>query len=641
MPEHSAPGAGMVSIDFQPYDKQTRVPAGVTLFNAANWAGLAIDSTCGAKGTCGKCKVQILSGHDGMTAADQKSFTAEELAAGWRLSCRTAVEHDVICHVPRLMGNPKAALMGYGRHVILSPNVHKVFLQLESPSLDDQRSDIARVAAALDAEGFEITYSLALLRALPQTLRSASWAVTAVIVGNELIAIEPGDTTGQSYGLAFDIGTTTVVGTLIDLQRGVQLAVRSVLNGQASYGADVIARISHAMTMAEGLAELTSGVLGSLNELTSSLLAEAGVEPATVYEVVLAGNATMLHLALGIDPEPIGVEPFIPAIEEPVDLGAAEIGLAIHPRGRVHCLPHLGAYVGADLVAGLLATGLARDKGVRLLVDVGTNGEIILGSQERTVATAAPAGPAFEGAQIQHGMRASDGAIEGVLITPDGVALQVIGDVAPIGLCGSGLLDAVAQLRLTGLIGPTGRFMAVDEIQTRFGPALAERIVVDEQGMRSFVLATAAESGHGQPVVLTQRDIRELQFAKGSIAGGIAVLMNELGVTTDQLEAVYLAGSFGSYINPQSARIIGLVPPVPVERISAVGNAAGEGAKMALLSFRERQSAWALVDMVEYLELSGRADFNDSFMAVLQFPDLDDLNLEWTTVISAPVDASA
>jgi uncharacterized 2Fe-2S/4Fe-4S cluster protein (DUF4445 family) len=618
----------MVTIDFRPHDKQTRVPAGMTLFNAANWAGLAIDSTCGAKGTCGKCKVRILSGHDGMTAADQKVFTPEELAVGWRLSCRTLVEADVVCDVPRLMGNPKAALMGYGRHVILSPNVHKVYLHLQRPSLADQRSDINRVAEALDDEGFAVTYGLPLLRRLPQTLRAANWAVTAVIVGNELIAVEPGDTSDRSFGVAFDIGTTTVVGTLIDLKRGAPVAVRSVLNGQAPYGADVIARISHAMTTEGGLAELSARISHSLNSLTESLLAEGGVAATDVYEAVLAGNATMLHLALGIDPEAIGIEPFIPTIEEPVDLAAAEMGLGIHPQGRIHCLPHLGAYVGADLVAGLLATGLARDEGVRLLVDVGTNGEIILGSQERTVATAAPAGPAFEGAQIQHGMRASDGAIEGVTITPAGVTLKVIGDALPIGLCGSGLLDAVAQLRLNELIGPSGRFMAADTVKERFGPALADRIVVDENGMRSFVLATAAESGHDQAIVLTQRDIRELQFAKGSIAGGIAVLMAELGVTADQLEAIYLAGSFGSYINPQSARIIGLVPSIPVERITAVGNAAGEGAKMALLSFREREAAWALVDIVEYLELSGRAEFNDSFMAVLQFPELDELGLD-------------
>jgi uncharacterized 2Fe-2S/4Fe-4S cluster protein (DUF4445 family) len=627
MSEAATPGAAMVTIAFTPHDKTTRVPAGMTIFNAANWAGLAIDSTCGAKGTCGKCKVQILSGYDHISAADRKVFSEAELADGWRLSCRAAAERDIVCRVPRLMGNPKAALMGYGRHVILSPNVHKVYLEPARPTLADQRSDAVRLTDALSEAGFEPTFGLGILRRLPQTLRAAGWAVTAVIVGDTLVAVEPGDTRTQSYGLAFDIGTTTVVGTLIDLHRGVPLGVRSVLNGQAAFGADVIARISHAMTGPAALDELTGRIIASLNDVTDRLLTEAAIDPQHVYETVLAGNATMLHLALGIDPQAIGVEPFIPAIDGALDVTAAELGLMTQPLGKVHCLPHLGAYVGADLVAGLLATGLARGEGVRLLVDVGTNGEIILGSRERTLATAAPAGPAFEGAQIVHGMRASDGAIEGVTIDSRGVALQVIGDTRPIGLCGSGLLDAVAQLRLSGLITPSGRFITGAEAAERLGPDLAARLITDEAGMRSFVLAWPDESGHGQAVTLTQRDIRELQFAKGSIAGGIAVLMAELGVTTDDLVDIYLAGSFGSYINPQSARIIGLVPPVPVARISAVGNAAGEGAKMALLSFRERQSAWALVAMVEYLELSGRGEFNDAFMAVLPFPELDTLGL--------------
>jgi uncharacterized 2Fe-2S/4Fe-4S cluster protein (DUF4445 family) len=606
-------------------DKVTRVPPGMTIFNAANWAGLAIDSTCGAKGTCGKCKVRILSGHEHATAADRKVFTEGDIADGWRLSCRAVAEHDIVCQVPRLIGNPKAALMGYGRHVILSPNVHKVFLDLARPSLGDQRSDITRLIDALADEGFAPSYSLHLLRQLPPALRAAAWAVTAVIVGDELVAVEPGDTRTMNYGLAFDIGTTTVVGILIDLHRGVVLGARSVLNGQASFGADVIARISHAMSGPHALQELTSKILGSLNELVGGLLAEANVRADHVYETVLAGNATMLHLVLGIDPQAIGVEPFIPAADGALDVTAADLGLHLYPLGKVHCLPHLGAYVGADLVGGLLATGLAQGEGVRLLVDVGTNGEIILGSLERTLATAAPAGPAFEGAQIVCGMRAGEGAIEGVVIDDPRVSLQVIGDVPPVGICGSGLLDAVAQLRLQGLIDTSGRFIPVAAAQDRFPADIARRLVTDGNGMRSFLLAHADESGNGRPVFLTQRDIRELQFAKGSIAGGIAVLMDELGVTADDLVDIYLAGSFGSYINPQSARIIGLVPPVPVERISAIGNAAGEGAKMALLSFRERQSAWALVDMVEYLELSGRSEFNDSFIAVLQFPELDAL----------------
>lgn len=627
MTETISPNTGKITIEFKSHDKVTRVPPGMTIFNAANWIGLPIDSTCGARGTCGKCKVRILRGHNGATAADRKTFSPEELANGWRLSCRTEVHQDVVCDVPRLMGNPKAALMGFGRHVILNPNVHKIYLELNPPSLEDQRSDRARIVEALTAEGFEITTPLGVLRMLPGTLRRANWQVTAVVVGQELVSLEAGDTTTRSFGLAFDIGTTTVVGMLMDLTNGAPVAVQSALNGQAIYGADVIARISHTMMQPEGLRQLQEKITGTLNELIAQLLDEAGVSAHEVYEVVVAGNATMTHLLLGLEPEAIGVTPFIPVVEEPVRLNAQELGLAIHPLAHLHILPHLGAYVGADLVGGLLATGLAQGEGIRLLVDVGTNGEIILGSGQRTVATAAPAGPAFEGAQIKDGMRASEGAIEAVTITPEGVQLQVIGDAPPLGLCGSGLLDAVAQLRLSGLLNASGRFIRPEQAVKQYPAHLARRLITAEDGSRAFVLAWPEESGHGRPVILTQRDIRELQFAKGSIAGGIEVVMNELGIIPDDLVEIYLAGSFGNYINPQSARIIGLVPNVPVERIKAVGNAAGEGAKMALLSFRERQVAWSFSKIVEYHELSGRADFNDSFIAVLQFPELSDLGL--------------
>jgi len=600
----------------------------MTLFNAANWIGLAIDSTCGARGTCGKCKVRILSGYNDITLADRKVFTEPELADGWRLSCRAEAYADVICDVPRLMGNPKAALMGFGRHVILDPNVHKVPLTLTPPTIEDQRSDFARVRDALLAEGYEVQAALPVLRQLPQLLRAAQWRVTAVVVGQALVSLEPGDTQARKYGLAFDIGTTTVVGMLLDLNSGAPLAVRSALNGQAIYGADVISRISHAMLNPDGLGQLYERIVQTMNDLIGRLLTEADVAPHEVYEVVTAGNATMQHLLLGIHPEAIGLLPFIPVVDEMMQVSAQEIGLQILPQAQVHLLPHIGAYVGADLVGGLLATGLAQDEGIRLLVDVGTNGEIILGSKTRTLATAAPAGPAFEGAQIQDGMRASDGAIEAVVITADAIELKVIGDVPPIGLCGSGLIDAVAQLRLCGFLLPSGKFIKPEEAAQRFAPALAQRLITGENGMRSFVLAWPAEADGQRPIVLTQRDIRELQFAKGAIAGGIDVVMRELGVATEALIAIYLAGSFGNYINPQSARIIGLVPPVPVERIKAVGNAAGEGAKMALLSFRERQVARALPQIVEYHELSGRGDFNDSFLAVLQFPELADLGLK-------------
>ena len=356
-----------------------------------------------------------------------------------------------------------------------------------------------------------------MLRQLPGVLRKNQWKVTAVVVGQEVVCVEAGDTSGRAYGLAFDIGTTTVVGMLLDLNSGAPVAVHSALNGQAVHGADVIARISHTMMHQDGLSQLNEIILRTLNGLIARLLQEGQVAAHEVYEVVTAGNATMQHLFLGADPEAIGLEPFIPVVEDIVDVCAQEVGLEILPQAQVHCLPYLGAYVGADLVAGLLATGLAQNEGVRLLVDVGTNGEIILGSAARTVATAAPAGPAFEGAQIQDGMRASDGAIEAVTIVKDKIELQVIGDVPPIGLCGSGLVDVAAQLRLSGLMLPSGRFVKAEEARRMAAPELAQRIITGEEGRRSFVLAWAEESGSGKPIVLTQRDVRELQFAKGSI----------------------------------------------------------------------------------------------------------------------------
>jgi uncharacterized 2Fe-2S/4Fe-4S cluster protein (DUF4445 family) len=303
--------------------------------------------------------------------------------------------------------------------------------------------------------------------------------------------------------------------------------------------------------------------------------------------------------------------PFTPAFMEPLSVGAREVGLDIHPHGFIQTLPALGAYVGADIVAGVLATGIVREDRLRVFVDVGTNGEIVLGSGQRALATAAPAGPAFEGSQIRCGMRATVGAIEGVTLS-DRVELQIIGgDVPAEGICGSGLVDVVAQMLLAGLLDHSGRMKTAGDVP---GHPLRERLI-DIDGVRAFLLADG--------VYLTQRDIRELQFAKGSIATGIKVLMDILGVETKDLEEVMLGGSFGSYLNPESARIIGLVPPVDVDRIIAVGNSAGEGAKIALLSYRERQVAFELPSRIEYVELSGRTDFNDAFVSVLAFPHLE------------------
>lgn len=605
-------------ITFLPQNVITHAPEGTTIFNAANWAGLAIDSTCGGRGTCGKCKVQLLEGANSVAEADRRFFSERQLHEGWRLSCRAAVHHECVVEVPRLMTSPKAALLGYGRHVILDPNLHKVYLQLDEPTLEDQRSDLARLLAALHDAGYAVRSGLHVWRALPQMLRANDFAVTAVVCGDELLAVEPGDTTDSAYGLALDIGTTTVVGALVNLHTGVVAAVQSSLNGQAPYGADVISRISHTMLEPDGLAVLQTRIVETINTLVDRLLTSSGLARETVYEAVAVGNATMLHLLLGIDPEPISMAPFIPTIGEAVMLRAGDVGLRLHPQARLSLLPCLGAYVGADIVAGILATDLARnpDNRLRLYIDVGTNGEIVLGSARGTLATAAPAGPAFEGAQIKCGMRAGEGAIEGVEIDDD-VLLQIIGgDVEPLGICGSGLVDAVAALLKCGLVDASGRLLRPEEARGRVPDTLVERLV-EVDGVRAFLLSDPA-----QGIVLTQVDIRALQFAKGAIAAGVQVLLARMGVTPDDLHEVLLAGSFGSYINPESARAIGLVPWIAVERIVAVGNAAGEGAKIALLSFREREAANRIPEFIEYVELSGRPEFNDIFTDVLAFPQL-------------------
>ena len=603
--------ARKLEVTYLPFDRTTRVPPGTTVFSAAHWIGLPIDSTCGGRGTCGKCKVRVIRGRQDPETADHRQLRPQEIADGWRLSCQARIYEDMTCEVPQLLRVPKAATMGLGRLVILDPNVRKVYLELSEPTMDDQRSDVARLKEALTTEGHDMVAGVAVLRTLPTVFREAGFHVTAVLAGEHLVAVEPGDTTGECYGVAFDVGTTTLVGTLMNLRTGMAASVLSTLNGQAPFGADVISRISHGMNGPGAIQELQEAVVTTMNTILDELYRESGVLPAQTYEAVVVGNVTMLHLLLGIDPTPLSMSPFTPAFMDQLSVEARELGLRIHPHGYVQTLPALGAYVGADIVAGVLATGIVREDKLRVFVDVGTNGEIVLGTAQRALATAAPAGPAFEGSQIKCGMRATVGAIEGVQLG-DRVELQVIGgDVPAEGICGSGLVDAVAQLLLAGLLDHSGRLRTRGDVA---GHPLADRLI-EIDGVRAFLLADG--------VYLTQRDIRELQFAKGSIATGIKVLMDILGVKAADLDQVLLGGSFGSYLNPESAKIIGLVPPVDVDRIIAVGNSAGEGAKIALLSYRERQVAFELPSRIEYVELSGRSDFNDSFVSVLGFPQLE------------------
>ena len=608
-------GAGRVRLRFLPDGAEVRVPTGTPIFDAASWNGIAIDSTCGGHGTCKKCKVRIVSGEVPVGAVDPRAFTTDELREGWRLACRAGARGDLVVEVPPLQTRPKAALAGVGRHVILRPSVQKRHLVLEEPTMEDQRSDLQRVLDGID--DLEPVASIELLRTLGATLRSSGFDVTAVVCDEELIDVEPGDTTARRFAIAFDLGTTTVVATLLDLDSGQPVAVASMLNRQQPYGADVITRISATMLDDHALGALRDRAHETVASLMAEVCADGDVDPREVYEITVCGNVTMMQLALGIDPEPLSMAPFTVSTHSFPPARAVEFGVEIHPRAPAFVFPSLGAYVGGDIVAGMLATGLTRDRRLRLFIDVGTNSEIALGSAERVLATAAPAGPAFEAAQIKCGMRAADGAIEGVRVDGEELALEVIGDVEPVGMCGSGLVDAVAELVHSGILDHSGRFIPNEQV-AELHPGLADRLTQIGKE-RVFVLHWRGKDPETS-VFLSQRDVRELQFAKASIATGWNILLSELGVKPEEIAQVLLAGSFGAYLTPLSAVRIGLVPNLALPRIVSAGNVAGEGAKIAALSLRERAEAYSILREVEYVELSGRADFNDMFIDQLAFP---------------------
>src|SRR5436190_12097864 len=523
-----APGPVRVNLLFN--ERQVRVPYGVTLFDAASWNGIAIDSTCGGHGTCKKCQVRIANDPPAPTSLDIRAYTAEKLKQGWRLACRTTATRDAAVEVPPLTTRPKAATVGVGRQVILRPAVQKRYLELTEPTLTDQASDVERVLAQL--EDLEPRAELSVLKTLGRTLREADYKVTAVVVDDVLIAVEPGDTTQRRFGIAFDLGTTTVVATLLDLSTGTPVAVESTLNNQQPFGADVISRISATMLDPSALDKLQQLAQETLAELARTVCQRGAVQPREVYEVAVASNATMTHLALGIDPEPLGMAPFILSARLFPEILAADLGLAdeVHPGARAVVFPAFGAYVGGDITAGLLASGMDQDARVRLFLDIGTNCEIVLGNRDWLLATAAPAGPAFEGAAIRCGMRAADGAIEVVTMTPDELTLKVIGDAEPQGLCGSGLVDAVTGLVKVGLLDSSGRFIP-EEAARDTAPGLASRLTSIGKE-RVFVLhwrgpGDPENSDPAESIYLSQRDVRGLQFAKAAIATGWQILLEQ------------------------------------------------------------------------------------------------------------------
>lgn len=597
-------------VTFHPNAVSSRVAEGTTIHEAAAAAGLPLRAPCGGQGRCGKCAVQAGVGVDSATAVETRLFGEEELAAGWRLACQARVIGDAEINVPSasLLIEHRIQIEGVAREVLVEPAVTKIPLRLPRPSRDDASADLNRVMQALGG-GVRPPRAIATLRQLPGLLRASNYEVTAVVSDGVLASLEAGDTTEACYGAAVDIGTTTVVVYLCHLPSGEVVGVSSGLNPQARYGEDVISRLQMAISEQEGLTKLSGAVRKLIDDLIGQAASDAGVARESIYEVVVVGNTTMCHLFLEVSPIGLAAVPFAPSFSSAQTVGAEELGLRIDREGRVYVVPNIGGFVGADTVGVIISSELEDSRGLRVAVDIGTNGEIVVAENGELYACSTAAGPAFEGARISQGMRAAAGAIDEVTIDHD-VFCHVLGDVPAVGLCGSGLVDAIAEMVKVGLIDETGRLRKPEETGS-LPEKVRQRLVQNDKSLE-FVLAGAEESGAGK-VAVSARDVRELQLAKGAIYAGIGLLLDKLGRKVADIEKLLLAGAFGNYIRRESAVRIGLVPALPAERIESIGNAAGAGARLALCSVALRRKAEEVARRTRHVELSEEEGFYSRF----------------------------
>jgi uncharacterized 2Fe-2S/4Fe-4S cluster protein (DUF4445 family) len=499
--------------------------------------------------------------------------------------------------------------------VLSDPPVRKVALADAAEIVRESKtSDIEALSAISGTDGGDEEPTLDFLRSLPGVLRGADAARAAAVVSDgRFLGVTNVDR--DLYGIALDVGTTTVVGALMDLRSGEQMAVASRLNAQSARGADIMSRINFCASATEGLEELNHLVIGTVNGIVEELCAESDVGPDDVWETTVVGNTTMLHLFLGISPQYLGHMPYAPIFRQPPMVDAGQLGLNVNRRANVHVLPCIGGFVGADSVGVILSRDMQRSDRIKMAIDIGTNGEILVGSSERLLASSTAAGPALEGAEISCGIRAVAGAIERVEVENGDLTFKVIGDREPVGVCGSGLVDLVANLVQHGVIDRGGRLLAPEEMSRQARDRFGGRIACNPEGNEFVIYANG-----DRELRLTQSDVRKIQLAKGAIRAGIEMLKDELGIADNDIDEVYIAGAFGNYISKTGAVAIGLLPPLPPERIKPVGNAAGAGAKMALLSRRARQEASEIAKKTEHVELGGRPAFQDAFAEAISFP---------------------
>jgi uncharacterized 2Fe-2S/4Fe-4S cluster protein (DUF4445 family) len=593
------------TIDFEPVGLRGKCLKKESLLACVHCLGVGISSICGGKGTCHSCKIQVLSGTVSKpTPNELETFSRLEIEGGWRLACQTYPASDCKIAVPvESMTTPqRLQVEGLEVKVRPEPSVRAYRLQLAAPSLETPQADADSLLKALNQQ-YKLRctkVAIGALRTISDQLRSWKWKNQAVVRNGEVIAILPPKS--RRLGLAIDLGTTKIAGYLVDLSDGRTLAAKGIMNPQISYGEDIINRINRVVKSPDEGVQLQKLAVDAINELSTDLCAEVGAKPEEIMEAVVVGNTAMHHLFLRLPVKQLALSPFVPAISRALEVRAGELGLNIAPGAYVHLLPNIAGFVGADHVSMLLATDAWQAKETTITLDIGTNTEVSLICKGKIVTTSCASGPAFEGGHIKYGMRAATGAIERLRIDGDKIQYQTIDGAPPVGICGSGILDALAQLYLAKIIDEGGRI-----INNR--PR-----VRTYKGQHEFILVSKEERKGKPAITITQHDVRELQLAKAAIRTGIQVLLETSGCSEDNINQVIIAGAFGTYIDVASAVVIGMLPSLPLNRFRQVGNAAGMGAKMALISLKSRAKAEAVASRVSYIELASAPKFEQVFV---------------------------
>ena len=632
-----------ITVDIEPVSRRLFYTENETLYELMINSGIRVRSICGGNGTCGKCKILVQEGNiflNPPTNSEMKYLTPSEIKENWRLACQCRLKknqiQEVKTHQPAqikiflpkeiLVEDFKILTTGKSKKINLKPNVSKVFVDINTPNLENPTPDIERIIHSLSAKkdnkGIynDVSFEIDTIRKIPSVLREDQHRISLTLYDNrKFIDCEAGNTMEECFGIAFDIGTTTLVGYLINLCNGKTYSIASALNPQTAYGEDVISRITYAKDNPAGLAKLNSVLIESLNSMIEEMCTNAKVSASHIYEVTIVGNSVMHHLFLNIDPTYIGLSPYVPTFKRDLNIKAKDVKLEISKSGYVYILPLIAGFVGADTMGVIISSEIDKERELTLAIDVGTNGELVIGNKDALFTGSCAAGSALEGAHIKHGMRAAAGAIDTLKINPRDFSVEytTINDKKPIGICGSGIIDVVAEMLRAKLLTKSGNFNKefIDH----------ENIIKEEKNIE-FILVNKEDTPIKRPITISQIDIRELQMAKGAFFSGARLILNHLNRVNDselEIIQILLAGAFGNYINKSNAKFIGMIPDIPDEKLFQIGNAAGIGAQNCLLNVDLRKKARKLQEKIHYVEIAIEKDFQKEFASAMYFPHLN------------------